>query len=256
MAWTLGSSPSVAIRRILKPPFNYLETNVEQGVVARAADVEALFLPDEWATLIGIYETWNTARLGESDAFLSGSVGTTVPFTATANGITWSNVACWFASAPQMSGQAGKYVRGSFTLVNAAQALAALLRGEELRRERDDGLTPTFGTLAVGGVTLTLLQEPEGRIEGPTITTAATGTDVPEGPLRPVRVRRIRGYSANPGRADYDTILAWYDATVAVRPAPGDWFPISISEPEVQLIVEGGAKFLRYIVSLELRLIT
>ncbi len=118
-----------------------------------------------------------------------------------------------------------------------------------------DAFAPTFSSITVGGVALTIISEPEGRGEGPSVTTAATGTDLIEGPLRPVRIRNIVGYGPNAGRADFDTLLAWYDSIVTTRPTSGTWWPTSPPTAEPEGLAVGGAKSSRWVISLQLRLI-
>lgn len=232
----------------------YEEANTRQGVAAGAWDIEGILSSVDAAAVSNAFETWLATRVTENDSLLTGTTGTTVAFTGSFGGRSFSNVATWWDAAPSVVPVGNKF-RVSFRLVHAAETLAALLRGEELSRERDDALAPTFSSITVGTVALTIVREPEGRDEGPTISTAATGTDLIEGPLRRVRVRNIVGYGPNAGRTDFDTLLAWYDTIIATRPAAGTWFPISPPTAEPQVIVNAGAKSTRYLISLQLRYI-
>ncbi len=251
MTVTIGA---LTIQKLAVVAAPYDEVDTRQGVAVRAWDIEGILDAPDAAAVSNSFETWLATRVTENDSLLAGTTGTTVAFTGAFGGRSWSNVATWWDAAPSVV-PAGIKFRVSFRLVHAADALAALLRGEELSRERDDALAPTFSSITVGGVALTIVQEPEGRDEGPTVTTAATGTDLIEGPLRRVRIRNISGYGTNAGRTDFDTLLTWYDTTVATRPAAGTWFPISPPTAEPQVIVSGGVKSTRYLISLQLRYI-
>lgn len=235
-------------------PISYQAESVTQGVAARAWEVQGLLNNVDAAALSNLFETWLATRKAENDSLLTGTAGTTVAFTGAAGGRSWSSIACWFDAPPAMD-RAGMWWRVSFTVVHAAEAIEALLRGEELTRERADAFAPTFSSITVGTVALTILQEAEGRADGPSVTTAATGADLVEGPLRAARVRNIVGYGSGVGRADFDTLLTWFDTIVATRPAAGTWFPISPPTAAPSVIVDNGVKVSRWLISLQLRLI-
>ena len=251
MTVTIGA---LTIGKLQARPVSYEETNTRQGVAVRAWDIEGILNSADAAAVSNSFETWLATRVTENDSLLTGTTGTTVAFTGNDGTRTWTSIATWWDAAPTIE-RTGIRWRVSFRLIHAADALAALLRDQELSRERDDALAPTFSSITVGGVALTIVQEPEGRDEGPTVTTAATGTDVIEGPLRRVRVRNIVGYGPNAGRTDFDTLLTWYDTTIGTRPAAGTWFPISPPTADPQVIVSGGVKSTRYLISLQLRYI-
>ena len=251
MAVTLNSTVFNGLQAL---PIAYSAENLRQGVAARAWEVQGLLSNTDAAALSNLFEGWLATRKTEPDSLQAGSVGTTVAFSGAAAGRTWSSITCWFEEAPAME-RVGILWRVSFTIIHAAEALEAALRGQELSREQDDAFAPTFSSITVGGVALTIVEEPEARIEGPTVTTAATGADVIEGPLRRVRTRNIVGYGPNAGRTDFDTLLTWYDTTVGTRPTTGTWFPISPPTAEPQVIVNNGVKATRYLISLELRYI-
>ena len=251
MSVTLNSSVFANLKAL---PVSYEAENIQQGIAVRAWEITGLVKASDAAAVSNLFEAWTATRKTEPDSLLSGTTGTTVAFSGAAGGRTWSSVACWFSGAPAID-PVGNVWRVSLTVIHAAEALEALLRSETLRRERENALLPAFGTITVGTVTLTLTQEPEGRGQGPTVTTAATGTDLLEGPLRPVRIRNITGYGPNPGRTDFDTLLAWYDAIVTTTPASGTWFPITPPTATAEVIVMAGAKVSRWVISLQLRLI-
>lgn len=251
MAVTIGA---LTIDKLQARSVSYDEIDTRQGLAVRGWDIEGLLGPADAAAVSNAFEAWTATRDGEPDSLLAGSVGTTVAFTGTDGVRTWTAVACWWDAAPSIE-RRGTRLRVSFRLVDAAASLAALLLSEERSRERGDAFAPTFSSITVGGVALTIISEPEGRGEGPSVTTAATGTDLIEGPLRPVRIRNIVGYGPNAGRADFDTLLAWYDSIVTTRPTSGTWWPTSPPTAEPEGLVIAGAKTIRWVISLQLRLI-
>jgi hypothetical protein len=245
---------SLTIAGLQAKPVVYDDVNVRQGLAVRGWDFEGILKSSDAAAVSNAFETWLTTRTTETDSLLANAVGTTVAFTGYDGTRTWSAVACWWDGVPKIERTGGKW-RVSFRLIDAAGSLAATLAGNRLSRERDEALSPTFSSITVGGVALTIVEEPEGRGEGPTVSTAATGTDLIEGPLRRVRIRNIKGYGPNSGRTDYDTLLAWYDSTVGTRPTSGTWYPISPPSAEPQVIVTGSGKTTRYLISMQLRYI-
>jgi len=251
MSVTLNTSTFASLKAL---PISYEAENIQQGIVVRAWEITGLVKATDAASISNLFEGWVATRKTETDSLLSGSVGTTVAFSGSAGGRTWSTIACWFGGAPVIE-PVGNIWRVSLTVIHAAEALDALLRSQTLTRERENAFAPTFTSITVGTVALTIIQEPEGRGTGPSVVTAATGTDLIEGPLRPVRIRNIVGYGPNTGRTDFDTLLAWYDTIVTTRPATGTWFPISPPTAEPQIIVVAGAKVGRWVISLQLRYI-
>jgi hypothetical protein len=251
MAVTIGT---LTIDKLQARSVAYDELDTRQGLAVRAWDIEGLLGPVDAAAISNAFEDWTATRDGEPDSLLAGSVGTTVLFTGSDGVRTWTDVPCWWDTAPAIE-RRGTRLRVSFRLIDAAASLAALLLSEERNRERGDALAPTFSSITVGGVALTIISEPEGRADGPSVTTAATGTDLIEGPLRAVRIRNIVGYGPNPGRTDFDTLLDWYDDIVTTRPTAGSWYPTSQPTAEPQGLVIAGAKTTRWVISLQLRLI-
>ena len=251
MSVTLNASTYASLKAL---PISYEAENIEQGIIVRAWEITGLVKATDAASISNLFEGWAATRKTETDSLLSGSTGTTVAFSGAAGGRTWSTIGCWFSGAPAIE-PVGNVWRVSLTVIHAAEALEALLRSETLSRERQSAFEPTFGSITIGTVALTIIQEPEGRGPGPSVTTAATGTDLIEGPLRPVRIRNIVGYGPNAGRTDFDTLLAWYDTIVTTRPTPGTWFPLSPPTAEPQVIIVAGAKAGRWVISLQLRYI-
>jgi hypothetical protein len=252
MAVTIGS---LTIDKLQALPVAYDELDIRQGIAVRAWNIDGLLNSADAAAVSNAFETWIATRAAETDSLLANATGTTVAFTGTDGARTWTNVATWWDAAPSIERRGIRW-RVTFRLIDATASLAALRRSEERSRERGNALAPTFSSITVGTVVLTIISEAEGRADGPSVTTAATGTDLIEGPLRPVRVRNITGYGPNAGRADFDTLLTWYDTIIATRPAAGTWYPISPPTAEPEGLVVGGAKTTRWVINLQLRLIT
>ena len=106
-----------------------------QGLTARTWRISGLLSTVQWQALLSVYNGWQAARIQDSDTLLSGSVGTTVAFTGSSNGISVVNLPCWFVEPPSGE-QAGRYINASVLLVDAAQALAVVLREKELAKDR------------------------------------------------------------------------------------------------------------------------
>lgn len=115
-------------------PMGY-EGEARNGLTARAFQISGLLTPAQWQSLLGAYNGWRNTRINDQDTLLSKAVGTTIALTVAANGVSVSALPCWFVEAPTGE-QTGAYVSTSVTLVDAAQALAVLLREQELAKER------------------------------------------------------------------------------------------------------------------------
>ena len=129
MTLTIGAFSTNALTA---QPFGY-EGDARQGLTARKWSVSGLVTKAQWAALITVYETWRDLRITDSDTLLSGTVGSTVSFTGTGFGQSWSAISCWFTSPPSAT-PAGVYLDASCELVDATQALQALLREAEKQR--------------------------------------------------------------------------------------------------------------------------
>ena len=227
-------------------PFGY-EGEARTGLTARTFRCAGLLTPSQWATLVGIYDAWRGNRITDADTLSSGTVGSTVSLTTgSINGLSVTNLPCWFTEAPS-SDPAGAYASASCTLVDAAQALAVLLRGEEKARQGSEAKTPNLGTVTLGSAVVTLTRPMETRRDGPGVALSASGTSIISGALTAHKVRQIDGYISSGTYAD---VLAWYDATIASSPAAGSWFPVSEPTATAEVIITGGAKATRYNVSL------
>jgi len=242
MTVTIGSFSST---RLLAQPFGYDELETEQGLTARRWQISGLLTAAEWQSLLFVYGTWRDTRLTDEDTLSSASVGTTVSLTASANGITWTDIDCWFTTAPQGQ-QAGAYVQASFDVVDATQKLEILLRQQEKAQQRTDSETPDLGTVTLGSATLTLLKPMETYQDTPQLTLTASGNHVLSGPLSATRVRQIEGTTDSTG---WLNIRSWYENTVSALPSVGDWFPITAPTSSARVLIVDGVKTTEYTVS-------
>lgn len=243
MTVTIGS---FSTNRLTAQPFGY-EGEARTGLTARTFRISGLLTPAEWQTLVSEYNSWRSTRIQDQDTLLSGVVGTTIALTiTTTNNLSVSSLACWFAEPPSGE-QAGVYVSATVTLVDAAQALAVLLRQKEKERQSSEALTPNLGTVTLGSAVVTLTKPMETRQDGPSVALTATGVSYVTGPLAAHKVRQIEGYISS---GTYSDLLSWYDTTIAAVPAASSWFPISAPTATAEVIISGGAKSTRYNVSL------
>jgi hypothetical protein len=243
MTITIGS---FSTNRLTAQPFAY-EGEARTGLTARTFRVNGLLSTSEWQALVSEYNSWRNTRITDADTLSSATVGTTVSLTITStNGLSVTSLPCWFADPPSGE-QAGAYLQASATLVDAAQALAVLLRQEEKSRQSSEALTPSLGTVTLGSAVVTLTRPMLTRQDGPSVALTATGVSYVTGPLAAHKVRQIEGYISS---GTYDDLLSWYDTTIAAVPASTSWFPISPPTATAEVIITGGAKATRYNVSL------
>lgn len=226
--------------------FGY-EGEARTGLTARTFNISGLLTSSQWQALVSEYNSWRNTRLTDADTLSSASVGTTVSLSVTStNGLSVTSLACWF-SEPPSGEQAGPYISASATLVDAAQALAVLLRQKEKERQGSEALTPSLGTVTLGSAVVTLTKPMETRQDGPSVALTATGVSYVSGALAAHKIRQIEGYISS---GTYDDLLSWYDSTIASVPASTSWFPISAPSATAEVIISGGAKSTRYNVSL------
>jgi hypothetical protein len=226
-------------------PFGY-EGEARSGLTARTFQIGGLLTPTQWQSLLSVYNTWRDSRLTDQDTALSGVVGTTIALTVSANGVSVSALPCWFAEPPS-GDQTGAYISASVTLVDAAQALAVLLREQEKSRQKSEATIPSLGTVTLGSAVVTLTKPMDTRQDGPTVALTATGTSYVTGPLAAHKVRQIEGYITT---GTFDNVLSWYDTTIAAVPAASSYFPITAPTATAEVIISGGVKSTRYTVQL------
>jgi hypothetical protein len=248
MTITIGSFSTNALTA---QPFGY-EGDARTGLTARTFRINGLLTSSQWQALISEYNTWRDTRITDADTLSSASVGTTVSLSITSsNGLSVSSLACWFIEPPSGE-QAGAYVSASATLVDAAQALAVLLREQEKSRQGTEATVPSLGTITLTRASgtspvVTLTKPMLTRQDGPSVALTATGVSYVTGALTAHKVRQIEGYITT---GTYDDVLSWYDETIAAVPASSSWFPISAPTATAEVIISGGAKSTRYTVSL------
>lgn len=248
MTITIGS---FSCNTLTAQPFGY-EGDARTGLTARQFRVAGLMTPTEWQNLISAYNTWRDTRITDADTLSSAAVGTTVSLTiSSTNGLSVTSLACWFTEAPTGE-QAGAYISATATLVDAAQALAVLLREQEKSRQGSEALVPSFGTVTLTrgsgtSPTVTLTKPMLTRQDGPSVALTATGVSYVTGALAAHKVRQIEGYLTT---GSFDDVLSWYDETVAAVPSSTSWFPISPPTATAEVIISSGAKSTRYTVSL------
>lgn len=244
MTITIGTS---TFSNLTAQPFGYEETEVSLGRTARKWELSGLLLPSEWLDLLGVYDEWRDLRIEDEDSKTSGVVGTTIDFSGTGpGGQSWTNVACWFLSAPSAE-QSGAYLSAKVVIVDASQALEVLLKTEE-ETEEDQGL-PDLGTFTVGSTVLTLLKPPETYGQPPQLELTPGGVHYITGPKVAVEVRSIEGTTDASG---WNGVLSWYESEVGSTPSSGNWFPISAPTASAEKKVIDGVSTVVYTVSIEL----
>jgi hypothetical protein len=246
MAITIGAA---SFPTLTTQPFGYEETSTRTGLTAQKWLIQGLLKPSEWVALLGVYDTWRTAKIAEADASVSGVVGTTVAFSGTgAGGVSWTSVPCWFISAPSGE-QSGAYLSVTVELVDAAQALQVLLYQEQ-RSEAED--LPNFGTITIGSTTVTLTKPVDSYGQGPTLELTPTGAHYIAGPLVVYKIKDVEGTTDLTG---WNNILSWYESQIVAVPAVGSYFPISVPTATAERTVINGAKTTVYTVSIQLGLV-
>jgi hypothetical protein len=230
--------------KLLAQPFGYEEATTRDGLTARRWTVSGLLTATEWQSLLSVYNTWRDARIQDADSVAANSVGTTVSLTASANGISWSGVGCWFTSAPS-GDQAGRYIQASVELVDAAQALQVALRQREKARSAED--RPALGTFTLGSCTLTLLRPPVTYQDVPQLQLTAAGTSYLTGPLTATKVYALEGETNASG---WTALQSWFESTIGTTPAAGAYFPLSAPTATAANDVVNGLKVITYTVTL------
>ena len=240
---------TLTLRYLQAQPIGYAETETEQGLTARRFSVAGLCTPAQWVTCCSLFDAWQAAKILESPTIASRVVGATVALTCAAHGRSVTSLGCWFTGAP--AGETtGAWVKVNFTLIDAAQQLAVLLRQNEKGRLGGDAFLPAYGSITLGSTTLALLDQPEAFEDGPSLEPTSTGGFVARGPLVASEVRNVRGVT---DAAGWTAVKAWFAATIAARPGATDLWPVGELGLERDRIVSGGAVVDRYIVSVKLK---
>lgn len=240
----------LTINALTAQPFAYEGDDVRQGLVARSWQVSGLLTSSELANLKSIFDTWRAARITDPDSLESNTVGTTVAISASANGLTASGVNCWFTDAPSFE-QVGAYVQASFKVVDAAEALAVAKRKLEKTSSAEQALQPAYGTITLGGVTITLTEHAESLDNLPTLERTSAGLPYLNGPLSCTRIRTIQGTVAS--YADFTTLFNWVISQSSTTPSTGDWYPTSPPTATAAVKIVGGLKTTQWTVSISVK---
>jgi len=242
---------TLTLRYLQAQPIGYAEAETEQGLVARRFTVAGLCTPAQWVTCCSLFDAWQAAKITEAPSLASRAVGATVALTCAAHGRSVTSLACWFTGAPAgETVEGGVWVKVSFSLIDATQQLAVLLRQNEKGRLGGDAFIPSYGTITLGATTLALLEQPEGYEDGPSLEPTSTGGFVARGPLVVSEVRNVKGVTDASGWA---AVQSWFKSTIAARPGASDFWPVGELGLERDKIVSSGAVIERYIISVKLK---
>lgn len=244
MAVTIGSFTTT---KLTAQPFGY-EGEARDGLTARTFRIAGILTPTAWQALVSEYNTWRNTRITDADTFSSAAVGTTVNLTVNAYGLSVSSLACWF-SRPPTGEILGGYVDASVELVDAAQALAVVLRSREKQLQGSEASRPSFGTYTLGSATLTLTKAPDTYRDGPQLALTAAGVHHVTGAFAATRVKDLEGTCDATG---WTNVRSWYETTIAASPGAGSWFPITEPSATGERIISGGAVTTRYTVRVTL----
>lgn len=216
-------------------PYGYDETDVRRGRSARRWAISGIVSRADAPVISGLYDAWQAAKILEDDPARTGVVGATVAFTGEAPGYAWSTaVPCWFTGAPSVA-MAGAFCRVGLSLVDAAQALAVILRqGEE---EAEQAAQLNLGTLTFGQATVNLTARPNSLADLPQLNLNPAGRHVITGPLQATEQQQVQGWCNASNLAALET---WLTTTTATTPASGTWFPTSWSPPVARRRADGG----------------
>lgn len=248
MSQTPGPTSGLQIGNAVFPsltaqPFGYEESNTRRGLTAKRWQISGLLKPSEWLALLAVYDTWRDAKIQEPDSSESLDKGTTVLFSGNGpGGQVWTDVECWFVSAPSAT-QQGAYLSVSTEIVDADEAI------EVAAVEQEDSDELTFGTITFGNAVVTLTSPPDTREGGPGAELTATGTTLITGSFRAHKVKEVQGYIST---GTYANLLTWYDNIIRTNPNPGVLFPVEPPTATAESVIEQGAKVTRFNVQLKL----
>jgi hypothetical protein len=268
MSTTFVTIGSFTTNRLTAQPFGY-EGDARDGLTAPSYRISGLLTASEWQDLVSVYETWRDLRIQDTDSLYEVynptgpgstpdpgstvllSLGKSNPTAAPINGLSVSEVGCYFTEPPSGE-QAGNYINATVTLVDAVKALEVLLYQEQKNQERSDATEPDLGLETFDTVEIQLIEDAATRQDSPTASLTAGGTTLLTGALKAHEVRRIRGFITPDSNGTYSDLLDWYDTTIETKPSAGDWFPIEPPSATVERRIIGGLVSVRYTVSLTL----
>lgn len=250
MTVTIGTA---TFGNLIAQPFGYEETDTKAGLTARSWNISGLLTPAEWLDLLDAYDGWRDLRIQDADTATSLVVGTTIDFSGTGpGGLSWTNVDCWFSSAP-VAEQSGAYLSVSVSLVDANEALQVILKQQEESETTAEEELPDFGTINIGGVVLTLTKVKESYNQGPQLQLTATGSHYVTGPLVVEKIKDIEGYFDTATYANgWSSIRSWYESQIVATPLSGSDFPISPPSATAEKKIVNGVNTTRYTISIQL----
>lgn len=233
---------------ITAQPFGYDEQDVNRGQTAKQWSIEGLLDAAGYLDLLDIYDTWRDLRIDDPDPVTANDIGTTVAFSGNGpGGVVWTDVDCWFNAAPTAE-QTGQWLKVTFVLVDAAQKLEILQRGQE----SVDELRPDFGTYTIGTTTLVLTKPLQSYGQGPQVELTAGGVSWISGPLVVYKINDVEGETNVTG---WNNICSWYESQIIQIPTAGAYYPISIPTATAERKIVNGVLSDVYTVSIALGLI-
>jgi hypothetical protein len=220
MSVTVGG---VVLKNLQAQPLGYDQTAITGGVTARQWSIQGLVTGAEWISILGVYDTWRNAKIQEDPATASKVLGTTVSFTGKGyGGQVWTNIACWFNAAPSGS-QAGSMVSVSFGLVDATQALQVIVK-QAADEEAEASQDINYGTITLGGVVVTFLEDPDVFVDVPGVDLTAAGKHYATGPLVVSEGLNVRGEIIGTAKTQ---LRNWFRGAAQASPVPGQYWPTS-----------------------------
>lgn len=246
------SSSSVTVNYLTAQPIAYDESEVIRGITAKKWTITGLVKPTEWLDLLDVYNAWRDVRILDTNPETSAVVGTTVTFTGNGpDGITWTNVPCWFLSTP--TGEAvGAYVNISVEIVDAAEKLEAILKIKSEEGTAESELLPDYGTFNVGGTVVTLKKPVDSYGTGPAIELTVGGNHYVTGPLVVYKIADVEGETDVNG---WNDIRDWYESMIVTYPVSASYYPISIPTATAERKIISGVPTDVYTVSIQLGLV-
>jgi len=223
-------------------PFGFNASDTTLGLTAEKVTISALMTAAEWKALLGVFDTWRTARLADPVEDIKATVGSTVKVSMLANTVQWTDVECYFLSPPEGE-QFGEYVEATVELVNAAQQVEVFNREDQISKDES---VDYFGTFTLWGTTLNLRQPPETYQDMPALQLSAGGKSYTNGPTEPTEVRALVGDTDKSG---WDSIYAACKTQAEATPGT-EWFPVSPPTASAEKRLVGGVRSDLYTVTI------
>lgn len=135
----------------------------------------------------------------------------------------------------------------SFILIDAAQAIEVIVKEQADQELGDDSID--YGTIVLGGVTITLTKYPDIYPNNPTLELAAGGKHYITGSPVVVYGKDIEGTIVG---TDLTALKSWYVSTVQSVPAVSSYFPTTPPTFTGFYKLVGGSPVLYYTVTMTL----